>query len=178
MNIYMKNSPDYKKAMLITLQTALSIAVAVTEALFPVSFGIQGVEPGLVNIITVSSLVFFSFPETLLIIFLRCVIVSLLMNGPAQFVFSITGGLLSAAVMWIMLKYARNIFSYAGISIAGSITHNIVQVFVACFLMNDISIMAFLSVMLVTGIFIGCLVGPCSYIQVKVMKKLNLIEYL
>lgn len=178
MSIYMKNSPDYKKILLIILQSSLAIVIAVIESQFPVSFGIQGFELGLANIITVSSLVYFSFPQTLFIIYIRCIIASLFMNGPVQFIFSITGALLSAIVMWVILKYARKTFSYVGISIAGSIAHNIAQIFVACFLMSDLSVVAYMSVMLLSGILTGSFVGICSYFQVKVLKKLNLMEYL
>lgn len=176
MKIYLRRNTDLKKIVYISLLAAQAIILSIIETQISIPIGVPGVKLGLANIITMVCLVFFSFSDTLLIILLRCVISSLFMSGPVMFVFSICGGVLSAAVMWLMQRYLKKLFSLVGISIAGSITHNITQIMVACFIMGDMSVTAYMPVLLVSGILMGCFMGICSSLMVKVLKRLSLIE--
>ncbi len=176
MKIYLKRNTDIKKIVYISLLAAQAIILSILETQISIPFGVPGIKLGLANIITMVCLVFFNFSDTLLIILLRCVITSLFMSGPVMFMFSICGGVLSATIMWLMHKYLKKFFSLVGISIAGSITHNLTQIMVACFIMSDISVTGYLPVMLVSGILMGCFIGICSSLIVKVLKRLNLIE--
>ncbi len=176
--MYLKRNADSKKVVFLSLLTAQAIALAVVENWIPVSVGVPGIEIGLANMITLVSLVFFSFYETILIVLIRCVVASLFMSGQVLFMFSFFGGILSAVIMWFMLRFTRRLFSYIGISIAGSITHNIGQILVACFIISDLSVVSYLPVLLVSGILYGCCAGICSSFMVKVLKKLNLFEYI
>ncbi len=100
------------------------------------------------------------------------------MGGPVIFAFSICGGFLSTLIMWIMLKYLERWLSLIGISIAGSIAHNIGQILVACFIMSDLSVIGYLPVLLLSGIIMGTFVGICSTFFVRALKKLNIISNL
>ncbi|MDF2986794.1 MAG: putative rane protein [Eubacterium sp.] len=176
MRIFLRRSPDIKKIVYLSLLAAQAIVLSIIESQFPVSIGVPGIKLGLANIVTMVTLVFFSYSDTLLIVLIRCVIASLFMGGPVLFMFSLLGGLLSATIMWIMLKSMKKLFSLVGMSIAGSIAHNVGQIMVACFIMGDLSVTAYLPVLLVSGILMGCFVGICSTFMVKALKKLNLIE--
>lgn len=176
MKIYLKRTLDIKKIVYLSLLAAQAIVLSIIETQLPVPIGVPGIKLGLANIITMVTLVFFSYSDTLIIILIRCVISSLFMGGPVLFMFSICGGILSATVMFLMLKYMRKLFSFIGMSIAGSIAHNIGQILVACFIMSDLSVAAYLPVLLVSGILMGCFVGICSTFMVRALKKLNLIE--
>ncbi len=175
---YLKGNTDIKKIIYLSLFAVLAIVLSVIETQLPGPAGVPGIKPGLANIFAMVSLVFFSFADTILIIFIGCVMTSLFMGGPAAFVFSICGGILSTAVMWIMLKYTRKYFSFAGIGIAGAIAHNMGQMAAACFIMSDLSVAAYLPVLLVSGILTGSFTGICSNFIMKALKKLNFIEYI
>lgn len=177
MKMYIKWNTDIKKIILLALLAAQAIALSAAETYLPVPVEeMQGIKPGIANIITMVGLVFFGFSDTMLIVLIRCIVSSLFMGGPVQFVFSLAGGILNAAVMLIMLKYMRKLFSLVGIGIAGAIAHNAGQIIVACFIMSDLSIMAYLPALMISGILTGCLMGIVGSFMVKVLKKLNLIE--
>lgn len=175
---YLKGNTDIKKIIYLSLFAVLAIVLSVIETQLPGPDGVPGIKPGLANILAMVSLVFFSLADTILIIFIGCVMTSLFMGGPTAFVFSICGGILSTAVMWIMLKYTRKYFSFAGIGIAGAIAHNMGQMAAACFIMSDLSVAAYLPVLLVSGILTGSFTGICSNFIMKALKKLNFIEYI
>lgn len=176
MKIFFGKSIDIKKMVYLSLLAAQAIVLSILESQLPVPTVVPGIKLGLANIITLVTLVFFSYSDTLIIVLIRCVISALFMGGPVLFMFSLSGGLLSATIMWIMLKSMKNLFSFVGMSIAGSIAHNVGQVMAACFIMSDLSVTAYLPVLLVSGILMGSFVGICSTFMVKALKKLNLIE--
>lgn len=176
--MYVKNSVDIKKMVLLAVLTSQALVLSVIESWFPFSVGIPGIKLGLSNIIIIVALIFFSLSNTLAIVLVKCVLSSLFMGGPVIFTFSICGGILSTLIMCIMLKYMEKWFSLIGISIAGSIAHNTGQIMIACFIMNDLSVIGYLPVLLLAGIIMGTFVGICSTYFVKGLKKLNIISNL
>ncbi|HEX2925950.1 MAG TPA: Gx transporter family protein [Ruminiclostridium sp.] len=178
MRFYIKNSVDVKKMVLLAVLTSQALVLSVVESWFPVPVGIPGIKLGLSNIITIAALIFFSLSNTLAIVLVKCVLSSLFMGGPVIFAFSICGGILSTLIMWLLLKYMDRWLSLIGISIAGSIAHNIGQITVACFIMSDLSVIGYLPVLLFSGIIMGIFVGMCSTFLVRALKKLNIIANL
>lgn len=176
MRFYLKKNLDIKRLIFLAILALQAIILSIIEAAIPVSAGMQGIKPGLSNIVIIAALIYFSFSDAIIIILIRCVLASLFTGGPVIFMFSIFGGILSAVIMWIMLKTMKNIFSLVGVGIAGSIAHNVGQIMAAWFVMSDAAVMAYLPVLLLSGIFMGCFVGVCGTFMVKALKKLNLIE--
>jgi len=78
------------------------------------------------------------------------------------FLFSVTGGVLSSVVMSILYKSGRDKFSITGISIAGAVSHNVGQIFVAAVFMKDLAVAVVLPVLLVSGCIMGFFVGLVS----------------
>ena len=102
--------------------------------------------------------------------------VSILFGGPIIFLFSITGGLLSTAVMSLLFKYFKKIFSYIGISVAGSIAHNVGQIIIACIILKEILIVTYLPVLLVSGVITGIFVGILSKFLSDSMQKIKVLN--
>lgn len=178
MRIYAKNPVDIKKMVLLAVFASQALVLSVVESWFPVPVGIPGIKLGLSNIITIVTLIFFSLSNTLAIVLVKCILSSLFMGGPVIFAFSICGGVMSTLIMWLMLKYMEKWLSVIGISIAGSIAHNVGQIMVACFIMSDLSVVGYLPVLLFSGIIMGTFVGMCSTFLVRGLKRLNIIANL
>lgn len=178
MKFYLKKEFDIKRIIFLLVMVSQAIALSIAESWIPDLVGIPGIEPGLANIVTIVTLVFFRYSDALAIILFRCIFTSLLMGGPVMFIFSICGSILSAGIMWLMLKSMKKLFSLTGICIAGSVVYNIGQLMAACFVMSDFSVTAYLRELMVYGIITGCFIGLCSTFMVKVLKKMRLIENL
>ena len=175
MRLYLRNVSNIKKIALLAVLASQAFVLSIIEAWIPIPIGIPGIKLGLANIITITILIFYSLSDALIIILIRCMMSSLFLGGPVIFVFSICGGIFSAIIMWILLTSLQRWFSLVGISIAGSIAHNIAQIAVACFIMNDLSVATYLPVMLISGIIMGSFVGYCSTFTIKAIKRLNVI---
>ena len=143
----------------LSLLIAQSLALFLFEGLLPVPFLAPGAKLGLANIITVLALYTLSVRDTFLIVLLRTLLGSLFGGGPAVFLYSITGGILSLAAM-IFLKRTEK-FSILGVSAAGGFMHNVGQLLIAALVIENTSIFGYLPILgpcgIITGICIGIL---------------------
>lgn len=171
---HIKSSHRTRKLTMLAVFVSLAMILSVVENLIPIPIAVPGVKLGLANIITVLVILKFGPKEAFVVVFLRCLLVSMLFGGPIIFLFSVTGGLLSTLVMVLLYKYFGKVFSILGISVAGSIAHNIGQITIACIILNEFLIVTYLPVLLVTGIITGVFVGILSGFVNDALKKIKI----
>lgn len=149
--------------------TALAMIFSYIEALLPISLGVPGAKPGFANIAILIVLYIAGAGAAFWVDVLRIVLTGILFGNMASFIFSISGGLLSVAVM-ILLK-RTNRFSIAGISVAGGVSHNIGQIIAAAVVTKTPGIAYYLPVLLVTGVIAGVVNGCVAGIIKKCLHK-------
>lgn len=151
-----------KRIVMIAMFVALATVISIIER----SIVIPGVHPavklGLANIVTLLSILVLGYKDAFFVVVVRCVLGALVGGNPVSFLFSITGGLLSAFVMSLMWHYLRNYVSIINISIIGAICHNIGQLFVASVLAQDFHIYVLLPILMVSAVITGYNVGLLS----------------
>lgn len=176
MRNYRNGTFEFKKVVLLALLTIQAVLLLSIEAWVPFYIGVPGVKPGLVNVIVISTLTFFSLSETLTVVLISCVISFVIRGGPISFMFSLIGGILSILAMWLVLKALGKWLGMVGIGIVGAIVHNISQALAACLVLSDLSVTGYVRELILSGIIMGCLVGICSSILVNTLKRFNLIS--
>src|SRR4030042_1187275 len=130
-----KNRQIKETAFLVACASVLQIA----ESLFP--HPIPGIRLGLANIMTLVALVSIGFGAALEIAVFRTVISSFILGTflSPSFFLSFSGALMSALVMGLTYQLSfvnRKVYlSFVGISVAGSITHNLVQISLVYFIL-------------------------------------------
>ncbi|HAZ10699.1 MAG: hypothetical protein A2047_02220 [Omnitrophica bacterium GWA2_41_15] len=153
----------YKIALLVSLACVLQIA----ESLIP--HPIPGLRLGLANIITLVALVNLGFGYSLEITVLRTVLSSFIMGTfmSPGFILSFAAGVMSTLTMgflyWLAHATKQRLFSIVGISVAGALAHNIVQLGLAYFIMiKHAGIFVFLPWLSIGAVFIGWFTGAVS----------------
>ncbi len=146
---------------------SLSLILGYVESLIPFGFGIPGVKLGLANVVTMVALFYIGQRQAVLLSILRVILSGLLFGNVFAIVYSLSGALLSLFVM-ILLKKTKK-FSVLGISVAGGVSHNIGQIILATFLMENKAFFYYLPVLLVVGTVTGMLIGIGSN---EIMKRL------
>ncbi len=136
---------------------ALAILFGYIESLIPFYFGIPGMKLGLANIMTVLVLYLFGIPEAATISLVRIFTVGLLFGNPYSMTYSLAGGVLSLFTMVIVRKIKA--FSIVGISIAGGIMHNIGQLIIAIFIVEEIGLTYYAPFLIIAGAVTGALIG-------------------
>lgn len=160
-----------KRVAYCAMLTALAMIFGYAEALIPFGFGIPGVKLGLANIVIVLALYLLPAYQVLVIQLMRIVLVSFLFGNMSMMLYSLAGGILSFFVMSLLKKV--NGFSITGVSIAGGVSHNIGQLFVAVRVVQNIKIVFYFPALMIAGLITGCLIGILAY---KIKSVLDNIE--
>lgn len=150
---------------------SLSLILGYVESLFPFGFGIPGVKLGLANLVTMAALFCLGAGQAILLSVLRVILSGILFGNVFAIVYSLSGAAFSLIIM-ILLKKTKK-FSVLGVSIAGGVAHNIGQIILASFLMENKAFFYYIPVLLVVGTVTGMLIGVGSN---EVMKRLPKIE--
>jgi heptaprenyl diphosphate synthase len=160
-----------KKMVLLSLMVSIALIIYVIEAQVPVLF--PGIKLGLANLVSLTALILWGPREALLIMFLRTLLGSMFTGSMSAFMFSIAGGLLSNLVMIFLFKYFRKSMSIWSISMTGAVFHNIGQLLVASFVIQDLRIYVYLPVLMVAAVVTGYFIGLCTTFLTKHLERSN-----
>ena len=147
-------------------QTAVLLAVALIlgflETLLPPVFPmLPYARIGLGNAAVLLALIWLGVPYAAIILLLKCVIIGLFSGAPMMILYSLGGGVLSFAIMTILLK--MNVNGVPAISAAGGILHNVGQVLVAIAVTGTTSIAVLLVYLALFGLVAGAVIGVVVY---------------
>lgn len=142
------------------LLISMALILHYIEVFFPVLVpGVPGAKLGLANIFTLVTLVVFGWREAFIVVILRSILGPLLGGAPTGVLYSMAGGVLSAAVMASLYGILGKRVSLFGVSIAGAVFHNIGQLLVAALLFSNFYLFTYLPIMTIialpTGFFVG-----------------------
>ena len=155
-----------KTVAFLGLCTTLALILAYVEALLgPLFPAIPGIKMGLPNIVIIFLLYRKNAASAICVSLLRIVLVSLLFGNAMSFLYSLSGAVLSFAVMLVLRRL--NVLSAVGVSVAGGVTHNVGQVLMAMLLLDTSELAYYMAVLTVTGTIAGVLVGLCGGILIK-----------
>jgi heptaprenyl diphosphate synthase len=165
-----------KRLVLLAIMVSQALILSLIESWIPIPTFVPGIKLGLANIVTLVVIIFFGFKDSILVVLVRCSLAALFGGGFVVFLFSLTGGILSTIVMYLLYRKLSKVFSIIGVSIAGAITHNFGQIFMASLVMKTLSVVSYLPVLLVSGVIMGCFVGLCSNLLSTVLRRTNVIN--
>lgn len=154
------------RVALFGMLVALAFIFSYVEHLIPLPLP-TGVKLGAANIVIICALYFLGFKEALAISAVR-IILSGFAFGISTVPYSLAGGALSLLVM-VLLKKQKG-FGITGVSVAGSVCHNIGQTLVAMALLGTKTAFYF-PMLLLSGIVAGILIGIVSGIVLSKLKR-------
>lgn len=158
-----------KHAAKIGVFVALAMVFAYIEVLIPFNFGIPGVKLGIANIVVVTGLYIMKERDVWIISMTRILLMGMLFGNGVSMIYSLSGGILSLAVMGLLKKTDK--FSVIGVSISGGVFHNVGQILAVALVMESNGFFYYLSVLLVAGVVTGMLIGILSGKIVDAMTK-------
>ena len=161
-----------KRIAFLSILTALGMVLSYLEALIPVIFGVPGMKAGLGNILVVFLLYKYSRKDALIVNLLRISLTAVLFGNLYSLAYSLAGAALSFALMVVLKK--TGIFSCYGVSMAGGMAHNLGQILIALFLVENYRIILYLPILLITG----CITGAgIAFIAVRVIRRTEGIQF-
>ncbi len=141
----------------LALLTALSIAIYGVERLLPVA-PIPGVRLGLANLITLVALRKFGPRDTVLVLFARIILSTLLFGQMVSMIYSLCGGFACLlAELWIDHLLQQRFLHLT--SAVGAVVHNMAQLLVAILITGTMGVIAYLPYLIIAGIATGLFLG-------------------
>ena len=149
---------DKKKTAYLGVYLALALICSYVESLIPFYFGIP-------NIVVVLMLYCVGTKEALAVSALRIVLSGFLFGNMFSILYSLAGGLLSFLVMYLLKK--TKWFGVLPVSVSGGIFHNVGQLVVAAYVVENYNIFYYMPVLLIAGALTGFLVGIAAQEMIK-----------
>ncbi len=168
----MKKNIAYKTALSAIL-CALAVSMGFLESLIPpIPFLPPGAKPGFSNIITMFVAGSLGLPQALMIVIAKGCF-AFVTRGLTAGIMSLSGGVLSAIAMFILLKYGNKIFGLMGISVISALCHNIGQLIAAAFITGTASIIYYAPALALFGIVTGAVTGIVFKAVIPALDKLK-----
>jgi heptaprenyl diphosphate synthase len=154
---------------MIALMLSMIFALSLVEQLLPplpmhMRFGLS-------NTVTMYALFFVGWRSAFLLAAMKSLFV-LLMRGPIAGMLSLSGGVTSLLVI-ALLAFAYRNASYFLLSIAGAVTHNIVQIVAASWLVSTNLLLVYLPIMTGAGVMAGSLTAVLLRVVMPVFKRVQ-----
>ena len=156
-----------RKTAYLGLLCAAAIILGYIESLFPVFVGIPGMKLGLPNLAIVMLLYLYSWREALAVSVVRIIVIGFLFGNLFSIAFSLAGALLSLFCMVLAKKVLK--LSCIGVSLLGGVSHNAGQILVAMAIVENVRVGYYFSVLAITGMITGIVIGILSGEMVKRM---------
>ena len=160
---------NHKKTAYLGLFAAIAIIFGYVESLIPFFAGIPGMKLGLANLAVLFILEKYSWKEAALVSTVRILVIGFLFGNMFSILYSLAGAALSLTVMTLMKKFSG--FSILGGSVAGGVSHNIGQLIVASFIVENTSLLYYAPVLLISGVATGLLIG---FLTGEITKRIRL----
>lgn len=147
--------------------SALCIALGFAERLISFDFIAPGIKLGLANAVVLLLIRFGDVKGAFAVNAVRILLSGLLFSAPSVLIYSLSGGLVSTAVMTLVSKCKR--LGVVGFSILGAVTHNITQLLCAWILLGR-GVLYYSPFLLLAALLSGSLTGVLAGIVSKRLK--------
>lgn len=147
------------------LLLALGMILSYVEILFPIAPAMPGIKIGLANMMVVLLLYSYGMGYGILYQLSRILLTTVLFGNLFSCIYSLAGAVLSMSVM-VLLKKSR-FLDMAGVSMSGGIAHNLGQLLVAYFFVQNTAVAWYIPVLITAGALSGYVIGMISEILLK-----------
>ena len=162
-----------KKLVRLAFLVCIGLVLQAAEAMVPAFDIIPGGKLGLANVSAMAAVYFYGGKEGFIVALLRSFAGCFFGGGMAAVPYSVSGALLSWAVITFLYKYAKKL-SWSGISMTAAAAHNTAQISVAAVLLSNVYVYTYLPPLLILSIVSGTATGIVFANTVKFLPKKNI----
>ena len=150
-----------RRLALSAVLAAIALTIFVLEAQIPLPLPVPGLKLGLSNVVTLFALAVLGWREAMVILLVRIVLGNIFTAQIMALLYSLAGGLLSFAVMALLLRVLKRSQLWVA-GVFGGIAHNLGQTAVAVAVTGTPALLMYLPVLLLCGIVTGAFTGLCA----------------
>lgn len=149
--------------------TSLALILSYVEAQIPAFFAVPGIRLGLTNLVVLAALYLYGNKGAYFINIVRILLAALLFGTGVSLLYSLVGGMLSVTVMVLLKRIER--LHIVSVSVSGAIAHNVGQIIVAMILLGTGNAAWYFTILWISGIICGALIGLLGALILKRIKK-------
>ena len=112
------------------------------------------------------------FPQAIAIALVKGLF-SFITRGATAGIMSLSGGILSAAAMYLLMRYARKHLGLIGISVICALCHNLGQLLAAMLITSTVNIAYYAPALAVFGIITGAVTGVILRAVIPALEKMK-----
>ena len=161
---------NLKKLLRLALLTSVSLILFIVENQIPAPVPVPGVKLGLGNVIVVTVLFLYGPWEALAVLVCKVFLSALLTGNLGTLAYSAAGGLLSWAGMCLLRPLLGKKQLWAA-SVLGAMLHNLGQLLAAMAIAATPGLIAYLPVLLLSGMVTGLFTGVAAQTAVRRLTK-------
>lgn len=150
-----------KKLVFMALLTAISLVIWVVEAQIPPPVPVPGIKLGLASVVTLTAMTVLGRKEAFAVLIARVLLSAVFAGSMSALLFSLTGGLLSWAVMALTVKLFDRKLLWV-VSVFGAIGHNAGQLLAAMAVTKTAALIAYGPILLCAAIITGAFTGAAA----------------
>ncbi len=161
----------------LSLLVAMALVLSLVERNIPVPFMTPGAKLGLANLVTVLAL--YSLPrkkDVVMVIVVRLVLTSIFGGSVSGLMYGSMGALLSFLMMVFIKETLKDKVSIIGVSAAGAVFHNIGQVLVSMWVVQNVGVALYLPFLSIAGIVTGVFVGLTANYVITYIYRLPMLR--
>lgn len=159
-----------KKLTKLALLAGIALVIFAVELQIPSPIPVPGVKLGLSNIVTLVTLCLFGWKEALAVLLVRVVLGGIVTGQVGALPYALAGGLLSFAAMLLLRRFVREKQLWV-LSVVGGFFHNLGQLATAILLTRTAGLLAYLPVLLLSGMLAGLFTGLCAQFVIARFKR-------
>ena len=159
-----------RKLLTLALLTAVSLVLFIVENQIPAPVPVPGVKLGLGNVIVVAVLFLYGPWEALGVLAVKVFLSALLTGNLGALAYSAAGGLLSWGGMCLLRPLLREKQLWVA-SVLGAMLHNLGQLLAALVIAATPGLLAYLPVLLLSGMITGLFTGIAAQAVVRRLRK-------
>lgn len=151
-----------RRLVFLATLTAMALAISLLEQFIPVPIGVPGAKLGFSNLIILTTIVVFGPKEGMIVGLMKSFLLMLVTGSVTSFFFSLSGAFFSTVIMGLAYQKWTPPFSLIGVSEFGALAHNLGQLLVAGFVLENLKIFYYLPILTLVGLATGLFVGLSS----------------
>ncbi len=151
------------------LLTAIALVIWIVEAQIPLPVPVPGVKLGLASAVTLTAMALLGRREALAVLLARVILGSLFAGSFSAILFSLTGGVLSWAVMALTIGLMDERLLWV-VSVFGAVAHNAGQLAAAVAVTRTASLFVYAPALLCAAIVTGTFTGVISQYLKKALR--------
>ena len=148
---------------------AVMMVLSYIESLIPIG-GVPGMKIGLANSVLLLSLYWLGIVISIQLMIVKVFLSAFMFGGFMALPYSLAGGVLSLAVMIILIYLVKGI-SPVGVGVAGAVAHNAAQVGVAMLVLQTSQLVYYMAILIAVAIVTGALTGTVAKLLMYYLPK-------